>query len=39
MYFKLFSILIQEMSIELDENFLYEMIDFMRFTSLIEDEK
>jgi vacuolar protein sorting-associated protein 13A/C len=30
-YFKLFSVLLQEMTIEADEDLLYSLIDFARF--------
>ncbi|KAG2213335.1 hypothetical protein INT46_007194 [Mucor plumbeus] len=33
LYFKLFSILLQEMTFEIDEDFLYAMLDFAQFNS------
>ena len=31
LYFKLFSILLQEMTFEIDEDFLYSLLDFAHF--------
>lgn len=33
LYFKLFSVLLQEMTFEIDEDFLYAMLDFAQFNS------
>lgn len=33
LYFKLFSLLLQEMTFEIDEDFLYAMLDFAQFNS------
>lgn len=33
LYFKLFSVLLQEMTFEIDEDFLYAMMDFAQFNN------
>jgi vacuolar protein sorting-associated protein 13A/C len=39
LYFKLFSVLLQEMTFEIDEDFLYALLDFSQFDNTAQAEE